>query len=145
MEPAGLKEFNIQGSYSCGVRHSDKEGGKKQHYISSEWQYDGNKRGISEWEADFLSIFKATFKGLTGDGRAGRPRRNGIPPLIEEDVGFPCAHLSLGNCLSTAVIVAVPLAIHRVPTEGYTKDSYLTDFFIMCMSCIIWYSFPKMP
>lgn len=93
----------------------------------------------------FCQYLKQHLKELTGDGRAGRPRRNGIPPLIEEDVGFPRAHLSLGNGLSTAVIVAVPLAIHRVPTEGYTKGSYLTDLLIMCMSCIIWCSFPKMP
>lgn len=93
---------------------------------------------------DFMWIFKATFKGLTGDRRAGRPRRNGIPPLIEEDVGFPSTHLSLGNCFSTAVIVTIPVAIHRVPTEGYTKDSFLIALLKMCMSCIIWCSFPKM-
>lgn len=65
----------------------------------------------------------------TSDRGAGRPRRNGILPLIEEDVGSPCAHVSLRNCLSTAVIIAIPLAIHRVPTEGYTIQVYLIDFF----------------
>lgn len=58
------------------------------------------------------------LKGLTSNRGTGGPRRDGVSPLIEQDVGSTCAHLPLRNRLSTAVVIAVPLAVNRVPTEG---------------------------
>lgn len=62
---------------------------------------------------------------LTCDWGAGRPRRDGVSPLIEEDVGATCTHLRLWNSLSTTVIITVPLTIHRVPAEGCNHNNYL--------------------
>lgn len=66
---------------------------------------------------------------LTSDGGAGRPGGDGVSSLVEEDVGSTCAHLRLWNRLGSAVIVAVPLAVNRVPAEGCksqnNKETYM--------------------
>lgn len=74
----------------------------------------------------------AKHNKLTCDRGAGRPRRDGVSPLIEEDVGATCTHLRLWNSLGTAVIITVPLTIHRVPAEGCNHNSLLAESSISC-------------
>ena len=49
---------------------------------------------------------------LTPDGAVGGPGRDGVAPLVEEDVGAARPQLLIGHQVHTAVIIAVPLAVH---------------------------------
>lgn len=60
--------------------------------------------------------------GLTCHGAVGRPRRDGRPPLVEEDVGRLRAHLLLRQLLHVAVVEAVPEAVHGVLTVGCQRE-----------------------
>ena len=57
----------------------------------------------------------------TPDGATCRPGGDGVPPLVEQDVGPPGAHFLLWHQVNTAVVVAVPLAVHRVPAVGCNR------------------------
>lgn len=61
---------------------------------------------------------QAASRGLTSNGGACRPGRDGVSFLVEEDVSSSGAHLGLWNRLGAAVIIAVPLTVHRVTAEG---------------------------
>lgn len=63
-----------------------------------------------------LSVTLAYSSWLrTSDRALGRPLRYDVTPLIEKDVGAPGAHFFLRHQVHAAVIVAVPLSVHRVP------------------------------
>lgn len=85
---------------------------------------------------------------LTSNWGAGRPGGDSISPLVEEDVGATSAHLCLRDGFSTAVIVTVPLPIHRIMAEGcnYTIWHLLNspssvDIYLFQNLCILFLSF----
>lgn len=62
----------------------------------------------------------------TSDRATGWPWRNCIASLIEKDVGSSGAYFFLRNQVYAAVVIAIPLSIHRVPAISCNLNTTIT-------------------